>query len=225
MAQNSSQAGNVFTKDNGDLTLLGAGAAGPVGSWLYNNVWQGDKSRLAEIKKAQEEALNSPYNTAKVTPENQHVYDLWASEYANAKNEAKYGLSDAEKAEAMQNYTGAVNLNYQNAINQSGGQFAPYLNAVMNTGASKFATSLSAQDAALKRQKQMNLLNYLGGMQNAAGTFQDVFNQNFNKQMLAEQALGQAEADWRYNNAQDRRALLGVAGSLAGVAAKGAMGV
>ena len=41
------------------------------------------------------------------------------------------------------------------------------------------------------------MLAYLGQVGQAANTYQDVATQNFQKQMLAEQALGQAKSDWQ----------------------------
>jgi len=64
-------------------------------------------------------------------------------------------------------------------------------------------------------QLTMNYLNQLGG---AAGLSQDVFTQNFNKNIMAEQAIGQAERDWYTQRDTNRMALVDSGTSLAGQA-------
>jgi hypothetical protein len=67
----------------------------------------------------------------------------------------------------------------------------------------------------------MQTLSALEGLNRNASVFQDVNSMNFQKQMLAEQALGQAESDWYANRQSDRRALISSVGALAGAGIKG----
>jgi len=183
-------------------------------------IWSGDTSKLDEIKKTQKEQLSSPYNTASVTEQSSGAYDMWAKELADAKLRAKTGLTEEEKALATSNYSQAVNLNKENALIQSGGQFAPYLNAVTNTGQQKFGIGLAAEDAAIKRQNQLAVTNYLQGLTGASGVYQDVNNMNFQKQMMAEQAAGQAESDWYSNRDANRRAIINAGAQVLGSASE-----
>jgi hypothetical protein len=191
---------------------------------LYSDVvvpmWNGDQSRMNEIKSAQDEALKSEWNTAKVTPQEINSYNNWLSEYNKSLVNEKYGLSDEEKALATN--TNAQNMNFaeQNALRVGGGNASAYISGVLNQGQNQFGLDLASRDAEIKRQKRMQTLSSLEGLNRSAGVFQDVNNLNFQKQMLSEQALGQAESDWYANRANDRRALVSTAGSVAGAAAK-----
>ncbi len=92
---------------------------------------------------------------------------------------------------------------------------------------------MAAQDADIKRQKQQQSLAYLNQLGQASSISQDVATQNFQKQILAEQALGQAKSDWMKADLQRKQqnkemlvsgagALLNVGASAAGTEAGGA---
>lgn len=187
-------------------------------------VWQGDQERLDEINAQAAELENSPYNTATVTKENQDYYSKVMADYAKAKREAEFGFTPEQKAEASQNFAESNNLAVQNAQNAGGGTLQNYINANMNNNANKFATGMASQDAALKMQKEQQVLNYLNQVGNAAGISQDVFSQNFGKNMLAEQAIGQAEKDWYTQRDINRKAVIdtgaAIGGQAIGIAAK-----
>jgi hypothetical protein len=180
-----------------------------------------NRERLAEINKQAADLENSEFNTAKLTSENQDYYDQVFLNAAKAQREAEYGFSPEQKAEARQNFSENSNLAIQNAQNAGGGTMQNYINAAMNTNANKFATSMASQDAALKMQKQQQVLGYLNQLGDAAGNSQDVFTQNFNKNIMAEQAIGQAESDWYAQRDQRRAAALNAAASLGGAAITG----
>lgn len=181
-------------------------------------LWKGDQNRLDEIQAQAAELENSPYNTATLTKENQDYYAKAAADYAKAKREAEFGLSPEQKAEARQNFAENTNLGVSNALNAGGGTLAKYINANMNTNVNKFATGLSAEDQAIKMQKQQQVLQYLNQLGSAAGNSQDVFSQNFNKNILAEQAIGQAEKDWYTQRDTNRMDLINAGTNLAGQA-------
>jgi len=220
MAENK---GNIFIKDNSDLTLFGEMMAGPVAGTAYNSfikpLWKGDESKLDEIKKAQEEASKSEWNTAKVTPQMLDSYNKWSQEYAQMKAAEKYGLSDAEKNLAINQNAQGMNFAQMNA-ERAGGNAGAYINSVLNAGNNEFGLKLASADAELQRQKRMQTLSALEGLNRSAGVFQDVNSMNFQKQMMAEQALGQAQSDWYANRQADRRALVGAGASVIGAAAK-----
>jgi hypothetical protein len=184
-----------------------------------------NKERLAEINAQAAELENSEFNTAKLTAENQDYYKNAASQYAKAQREAEFGFSPEQKAEARQNFSENSNLAIQNAQNAGGGTMQNYINAAMNTNANKFATGMASQDAALKMQKQQQVLGYLNQLGDAAGNSQDVFTQNFNKNMMAEQAIGQAESDWYAQRDARRASYINAATSLGGVAITGGASV
>jgi len=172
-------------------------------------MWQGDTNRLDDIKAQAAELENSPYNTAKLTAENQDYYKNAAMAYAKATREKAMGFSPEQKAEARQTFAEGSNLAMQNAQNAGGGTLQNYINSAMNTNANKFATNMASADADLKmRNKQQNdqmVMNYLNTLGNAAGNSQDIFSQNFNKTIMAEQAIGQAEKDWYTQRDTNRR--------------------
>jgi hypothetical protein len=188
-------------------------------------MWNGDKGRLKEIQDQAAELENSPYNTATLTKENQDYYAKAAADYAKAKREAEFGLSPEQKAEARQNFAENTNLGVSNALNAGGGTLAKYINANMNTNVNKFATGLSAEDQAIKTQKQQQVLQYLNQLGSAAGNSQDVFSQNFSKNILAEQAIGQAEKDWYTQRDTNRKDLLNLGASVVGQGASVAAGM
>jgi hypothetical protein len=205
------------------------------GKWLYGGLavtatpfvaanearkmWTGDKSRLSEIEKQAAEMENSEFNTAKETQKMEDYYDQVFLNAAKAQREAEYGFSPEQKAEARQTFAEGSNLAMQNAQNAGGGTLQNYINANMNTNVNKFATGMASQDAALKMQKQQQVLNYLNQLGSAAGNSQDVFTQNFNKNIMAEQAIGQAEKDWYTKRDADRMALVNAGTSVVGQAA------
>lgn len=175
------------------------------------------RERLASIEAQASELENSPYNVATVSQQNQDYYAKVAADYAKAKREAAYGLSPEEKAAATQTFAEGTNLGVQNAINAGGGNLQNYITANMNTNVNRFATDLSAQDAQIKRQKEQQVLAYLGQLGQASNVYQDVATQNFQKNIMAEQAIGQAEKDWyaqKYaRNTELMKAGIGIAGS------------
>jgi hypothetical protein len=180
-----------------------------------------NKERLAEINAQAAELENSEFNTAKLTAENQDYYSKTLADYAKAKREAEYGLSPDETAAARQGYAETTNLARQNALTAGGGTLGKYINATLNAGQGQFATQLASQDAALKMQKQQQVLGYLNQLGSAAANSQNVFTQNFNKNIMAEQAIGQAESDWYAQRDQRRASYLNAAASLGGVAITG----
>lgn len=163
---------------------------------------------LAETERMIAESEKSPYNVAQVSKENIDYYNKVLADYSKSRREAEYGLSPEETAAARQGFAETTNLARQNALTAGGGTLGKYINATLNAGQGQFATQLAAQDAEIKRQKQQQVLAYLGQLGQAAGTYQDVATQNFQKQMLAEQALGQAKSDWYAQRQANERALL-----------------
>ena len=191
------------------------------------------RENLAETNRLIAESENSPYNEAKVSKENMDYYSKTLADYAKSKREAEYGLSPEETAAARQGFAESTNLGVQNAQNAGGNTLAKYINANVNSNANKFETGLAAQSADIKRQKQQQSLAYLNQLGQASSISQDVASQNFQKQILAEQALGQAKSDWMKADLQRKQqnkemavssagALLNVASSAAGTEAGGA---
>jgi hypothetical protein len=209
----------------GKLATVGLGLTGagiPIIANQARKMWQGDKDRLSEIDAAIAESEKSPYNLARVSKENVDYYNKVLGDYAKAKRESEYGFSPEEKAAARQGYAETTNLARQNALSAGGGNLAKYINANLNANQGQFSTQLAAQDAEVKRAKQQQALAYLGQLGSASQTFQDVQNLNFQKQMLAEQALGQAKTDWYTQRDANRRALVQTGASVAGTAASAA---
>ena len=175
--------------------------------------------KLEDIKQAQKEANQSEWNTSSVAPQQLDSYNKWSQEYLQSKAAEKYGLSDAEKSLALN--TNAQNMNFaqQNALRAGGGNASSYISGVLNAGQNQAGLELASRDAEVQRQKRMQTLSSLEGLNRSAGVFQDVNNLNFQKQMATEQALGQAESDWYSNRAADRRATIGLVGSVLGAGA------
>jgi len=200
-----------------------------VGANEVSKIWKGDQNRLDDIKAQAAELENSPYNTAKLTAENQDYYKNAAMAYAKATREKAMGFSPEQKAEARQTFAEGSNLAMQNAQNAGGGTLQNYINSAMNTNANKFATNMASADADLKmRNKQQNdqmVMNYLNTLGNAAGNSQDIFSQNFNKTIMAEQAIGQAEKDWYTQRDTNRRDLINTGASVVGQGASIAAGM
>lgn len=163
----------------------------------------------AEAQRMIEESEKSPYNEAKVSQENIDYYNKILNEYSKAQREKAYGFSPEEIAAARQGYAETTNLARQNALAAGGGTMGKYINANLNAGQGQFANQLASQDAALRAQRQqqidqrrMDILGYLGG---SAKTSQDVATQNFQKQLMAEQALGQAKSQWEMADLQRKQ--------------------
>ncbi len=199
------------------LATAAGGWAIPVANEV-GKIWKGDTERLDEINAQAAELENSEFNTAKVTKENQDYYSKVMADYAKAKREAEFGFTPEQTAAARQTYAETTNLGAQNAMNAGGGTIAKYINANLNANQNKFATGLASEDAALKMQKQQQVLNYLNQVGNASGISQDVFTQNFNKNIMAEQAIGQAERDWYTQRDMNRKGVIDAGTSLAGQA-------
>lgn len=205
---------NTFGKAaNAYLNIQSLGAMSPKDDIMNRN-------RFEEIKKAQEEANASEWNTAKVTPQMLDSYNKWSQEYSQMKAAEKYGLSDAEKNMAITQNAQGQNFARMNA-ERTGGNAGAYINSVLNAGNNEFGMKLASADSEIQRQKRMQTLSALEQLNKSANVFQDVNNLNFQKQMMAEQALGQAESDYYANKAADRRAIIAAGGSLLGAAAKG----
>lgn len=207
--------------------LYGVAATTGAGIPLLANqaakMWNGDQSRLDEINAQAAELENSEFNTAKETQKMEDYYDQVFLNAAKAQREAEFGFSPEQKAEAKQNFAESNNLATQNAQNAGGGSMQNYINSVMNNNANKFATGMASQDAALKMQKQQQVLNYLNQLGSAAGNSQDIFTQNFNKNIMAEQAIGQAEKDWYTQRDTNRKDLINTGASVVGQVASAAI--
>jgi len=188
-------------------------------------MWQGDTNRLDDIKAQAAELENSPYNTATVTQQNQDYYSKVMADYAKAKREAEFGFTPEQTAAAKQTFAETTNLGAQNAMNAGGGTIAKYINANLNSNQNKFATGLAEADANLKMQKQQQVINYLNQIGNAANVSQGVATQNFNKNILAEQAIGAAERDWYTQRDTNRRDLINTGASVVGQGASIAAGM
>ena len=178
-----------------------------------------EELRRQNILKAQDEAKKSEWNTAKVTPEMLDSYNKWSQEYSQMKAAEKYGLTDAEKNMAITQNAQAQNFARMNA-ERAGGNAGAYINSVLNAGNNEFGMKLASADAEIQRQKRMQTLSALEQLNRSANVFQDVNNLNFQKQMLAEQALGQAQSDWYANKQADKRAAISSLAALAGAGAK-----
>jgi len=197
-------------------TLATTGAGIPLLANQAAKMWNGDQSRLDEINAQAAELENSEFNTAKETQKMEDYYDQVFLNAAKAQREAEFGFSPEQKAEAKQNFAESNNLATQNAQNAGGGSMQNYINSVMNNNANKLATGMASQDAALKMQKQQQVLNYLNQLGSAAGNSQDVFSQNFAKTIRAEEAIGQAEKDWYTQRDTNRKDLINTGASVVG---------
>ena len=214
---------NQDTNNSGDISWKEKTAGqkwGDVFSFGIADAVRDNKLKLEHIKSAQDEANKSEWNTAKVTPQELDSYNKWSQEYNQMKASEKYGLSDAEKAMATTANAQNMNFTQQNAQRVGGGNASAYIGAVLNSGNNDFGLKLSSADAEIQRQKRMQTLSALEGLNRSAGAFQDVNNLNFQKETMREQALGQAESDWYANKAANQRAVMGLVGSIAGGAAQ-----
>ena len=176
----------------------------------------GNKDQYAEIQNGLADAQNSPYNTAKVSEQGQSFYDNSLNDYIKYQKLADSGLSQAEKDLATGQFAKAQNFAQQNAVNQGGGNLAPYINSVLNTNASDFSVNLAAKDAEVKRQNAQLALSYLNNLGQGAEQFNRASNLNFEKQTMAEQALGQAKQDWYFNRDQNRMGIINAGANLVG---------
>jgi hypothetical protein len=179
-------------------------------------LWTGDQSQLGEIEQGIADAQNSPYNTAKVSEQGQAFYDNSLNDYIKYQKLAESGLSQAEKDLATGQFAKAQNFASQNALNQGGGNLAPYINTVLNSNANDFSVNLAAKDAEAKRQNAQLALSYLNNLGQGAEQFNRASNLNFEKQTMAEQALGQAKQDFFYNRDRNRMGLINTGASLLG---------
>jgi len=179
-------------------------------------LWTGDKGQLGEIEQGIADAQNSPYNTAKVSEQGQAFYDNSFKDYLKYQKLAESGLSQAEKDLATGQFAKAQNFASQNALNQGGGNLAPYINTVLNSNANDFSVNLAAKDAEAKRQNAQLALSYLNNLGQGAEQFNRASNLNFEKQTIAEQAFGQAKQDFYFNRDQNRMALINTGATLAG---------
>jgi hypothetical protein len=183
---------------------------------ILDPLWKGDQSQLGEIEQGIADAQNSPYNTAKVSEQGQAFYDNSFKDYLKYQKLAESGLSQAEKDLATGQFAKAQNFASQNALNQGGGNLAPYINTVLNSNANDFSVNLAAKDAEAKRQNAQLALSYLNNLGQGAEQFNRASNLNFEKQTMAEQALGQAKQDFFYNRDRNRMGLINTGASLLG---------
>jgi len=167
---------------------------------IIDPLWKGNQDQLGEIEQGIADAQNSPYNTAKVSEQGQAFYDNSFKDYLKYQKLAESGLSQAEKDLATGQFAKAQNFAQQNALNQGGGNLAPYINTVLNSNANDFSVNLAAKDAEAKRQNAQLALSYLNNL----------------GQAMAEQALGQAKQDFFYNRDRNRMALINTGASLLG---------
>ena len=179
-------------------------------------LWEGNKGQLGEIEQGIADAQNSPYNTAKVSEQGQAFYDNSLNDYIKYQKLAESGLSQAEKDLATGQFAKSQNFAQQNAVNQGGGNLAPYINSVLNSNANDFSVNLAAKDAEVKRQNAQLALSYLNNLGQGAEQFNRASNLNFEKQTMAEQALGQAKQDWYFNRDQNRMAIVNAGANLVG---------
>jgi hypothetical protein len=198
------------------LFKIGKSSISPQVGKEIKPLWSGDKGLLGEIEQGIADAQNSPYNTAKVSEQGQAFYDNSLNDYIKYQKLAESGLSQAEKDLATGQFAKAQNFAQQNAVNQGGGNLAPYINSVLNTNASDFSVNLAAKDAEVKRQNAQLALSYLNNLGQGAEQFNRASNLNFEKQTMAEQALGQAKQDWYYNRDQNRMGLINAGANLIG---------
>jgi hypothetical protein len=226
--------GDFFEKDWDERSDLGKAAwaasnlvsAGtPLIYKVGKDMWGGDKDRLGDIQSMISDLESSAYNEAKNVKQNELFYDDAAREFARAKFLREKGMTDSERALAEQTFTQAQNVGAQNALTAGGGTLAKYINANLNANQSQFATGLAAQNDMIKRQNESIAMQYLNMLGGASNRFQDVDNMNFKKQILAEQAAGQALKDWYTQRDTNRRDLINVGAQTAGSAAQVAWNV
>jgi hypothetical protein len=195
-----------------DITRANTGKSIPqhigMESDLLTQNLTGDPNQLTEIEKKIKESENSPYNEYSVSQQGQDYYKNAVEDYNKFKLSTEYGLDQAEKDLATGQFAKAQNFAQQNAVNQGGGNLAPYINTVMNSNANDFSVNLAAKDAEVKRQKRADLMGYLNSLGKGADQFNAAQGYNFQKQTLVEQALGQAKQDFMSNKSKATNDLL-----------------
>lgn len=201
-------------------TLATAGAGVPIAANEAVKVWKGDRDSLNAIDQQIAEANKSPYNTATQTEQATDYYDKLMLGYAKSSKLAETGMTDAEMANARKNYAEQTNLGVQNALNAGGGTLSKYINANVNNNANNFSVNLAAQNDEIKRRNQQTAMNYLNMIGGAADSSQDVYNLNFQKQILEDQALGQARKDWFERRDANRKQLVDTGLAVAGLGTK-----
>jgi len=201
-------------------TLATAGAGIPIAANEAAKVWKGDTESLNAIDEQIAAANNSPYNTAAQTAQATDYYDKLMLGYAKASKLAETGMTDAEMASAKQNFAEQTNLGVQNALNAGGGNLSKYINANVNKNANDFSVNLAAQNDEIKRRNQQTAMNYLNMIGGAADSSQNVYNLNFQKQILEDQALGQARKDWFERRDANRKQLVDVGLGVLGLGTK-----
>jgi hypothetical protein len=232
MGQFKDKFGSSIGSNAAALALIGTGGLAPIGLGILgvnavkagikakqniiDPLWKGNQDQLGEIEQGIADAQNSPYNTAKVSEQGQAFYDNSFKDYLKYQKLAESGLSQAEKDLATGQFAKAQNFAQQNALNQGGGNLAPYINTVLNSNANDFSVNLAAKDAEAKRQNAQLALSYLNNLGQGAEQFNRASNLNFEKQTMAEQALGQAKQDFFYNRDRNRMALINTGASLLG---------
>jgi hypothetical protein len=213
--QDNIESGDVLKEWQENPSLGKYSLANAIGKKV-KPLWTGDQSQLGEIEQGIADAQNSPYNTAKVSEQGQAFYDNSFKDYLKYQKLAESGLSQAEKDLATGQFAKAQNFASQNALNQGGGNLAPYINTVLNSNANDFSVNLAAKDAEAKRQNAQLALSYLNNLGQGAEQFNRASNLNFEKQTMAEQALGQAKQDWYFNRDQNRMAIVNAGANLVG---------
>lgn len=198
------------------------------------DMWTGDKNKLSEIEKKIAESGQNPYNTMKaetipVTQELRDYYQQMKRAYEDSVYQAKQGMTPAETAAYQNQFNQQQNLAAQTAQMAGGGGAGAYINSVLGGQAAGFNVKMAAQNQAIKRQNQQLAYSYLQGLGGAAGQMQDVstrqamlnqdaFSKNFEKQMMVEQALGQAKQDWYSNRDANRQGIISAYTNLLGAA-------
>jgi hypothetical protein len=162
-----------------------------------------DLNRLIDIEKEILLAEQDPNSTASVVPELENYYANAAKEWARTSNAAKEGLSDAERNVITTDFAQASNMNVENAKNAAGSSLAPYIQSVTNANAGKFSLGLAAENERVRREREGLALQYFNMLGGAGQAFQNADNLNFQKQLLKEQALGQAKQDYYFNKRED----------------------
>ena len=165
----------------------------------YRRALRENAAQMTDIQRQIAEAGQSKYNEASVTQQGQDYYNDASANYAKLRIAANQGMTPEEEAQARNEYAGNQNLITQNAINAGGGGLGSYIKGITNSGNNNFSLGLAAQNQNIKRENRamaMQGLQILGG---ASNQFQDVQNMNFNKEMLVQQALGQASQNNQAN--------------------------
>lgn len=211
LSQDKDNSGKItWGEKNFGQRVLDTGTLGISSNIRNNNL------RLEGINQQAADLENSEFNTAQETQKSLDYYDQVFLNSAKAQRAADFGMTENERAMAKQDFAENANLANQNAMSAGGGNLANYINANANSNAGKFSLGLSAQNDAVKRENQRVAMQYLGMLGDASQNSQNVQNLNFQKQILAEQAIGQAESDWYAQRDKRRSDLLNAGVSIAG---------